>query len=128
MSDDKKEKPLTKEAFALRQKNHVFMTSKEAEEWNNKQVKNPVKAGNWALVQAREERLRALAAGWKRLAKKQHRRLGQIIPTYRELADDLRAAKNQLTQNTTQAITDRRKMARLEESMVKARRWPFSRG
>ena len=53
-----------------RQKDHVFMTSVEAEEWNAQREKSPLSKNHWSVKAARIKHVIRMGSSWKRLAKR----------------------------------------------------------
>lgn len=92
MSDKKPEQePSTSEGASLeeRQESHRFLTTEEAQAWNARQPLKPLPDSHWmvkAEKQRQEEerlaRMRFLASGWKRLAKKMRTKVVNLIDLY----------------------------------------------
>lgn len=52
-----------------RRKDHVFMTTQEAVDWNAKQVKTPQSRSHWSVKAASVRHVLRMGSSWKQLAK-----------------------------------------------------------
>lgn len=73
MSDDKRYDNRTSDEIIAdlesRRKDHVFMTTEQALEWNKKQAPKPYGDSHWTVKAGKVRHVLRMGASWKRLAK-----------------------------------------------------------